>query len=669
MTKATIAFGVITSLGGVLLPARAEELPARRSPAGQVEQARSEGRSRVQYPNWNRDSCAPFSEAVRVGDLLILSGKIGTDAAGKLVSGGIKAETRHTLENIRRALEAYGSSLDDAVKCTVMLADVHEWKEMNEVYTTFFKKDRLPTRSALGGNGLAPGARVEIACWAVLANQTAAPGRPPGASAPARLATTDGAEGTARHQPTSWEDGIVTTKHEVAVAGRTLQYTARAGRLPILDNETGTVLARMFFTAYKLDSPPGPARRPLLFLWNGGPGANSSLVHLLGFGPRRLRADGSAVDNPGTWLDLTDLVFVDPVGTGYSRPVRAEYGPAFYQTRGDAESVAEFIRVYRNRFEAWDAPLFLGGESYGVTRAAGVADILERRGIPVHGAVLISGNLPLGQLTAEQQVALTLPSYTAAAFANKKLSPELQGDLPATLRQAEAWARTEYAALLARRDQLDDAQRQAALMQLARFTGLDPDQIDRETLSVGRGPFAQRLLAGRKQVVGHYDSRLVGPYDPSEKQYDPTKDPSLKGVISDVGVLRYFRNELQYRSDLSYQGPFGGGYPAPSSPRGDWMSVKWDFQASKGPQPEQPLLHALTANPRLQVLVASGCYDLACSYYANEYLASHLEPKLARNVTARTYRGGHAIYLDLDAQMELKRDVAQFIQNALGPAR
>src|SRR5262249_9239644 len=156
--------------------------------------------------------------------------------------------------------------------------------------------------------------------------------------------------------------------------------------------------------------------------------------------------------------------------------------------------------------------------------------------------------------------------------------------------------------------------------------------IDGEALGVSIGLFSQRLLADRKQVVGHYDSRLVGPYDPTEKQYDPTKDPSLKGGISAVGVLRYFRNELQYRNDLNYQGPFAGGYPPPTASRGDWMSVKWNFQASEGPQSEQPLLRAMMANPKLQVLAASGCYDLACGYYANEYLASHLEPKLARNV-------------------------------------
>ncbi len=282
------------------------------------------------------------------------------------------------------------------------------------------------------------------------------------------------------------------TKRQVTVAGRVLKYTARAGRLPILDNETGEVHGRIFFTAYTLDPAPGLRARPLTFLWNGGPGSSSSLVHLLGFGPRRLEPDGEAVDNPGTWLDQTDLVFVDPVGTGYSRPAKAEYGAEFYQTRGDAESVAEFIRVYRNRFEAWDAPIFLAGESYGVTRAAAVADVLQRRRINVNGVILIGLTLPLGQLTSELRTALTMPTYTAAAYANKKLEPELQNDLQATLRHAEKWAQTEYAPALARRDSLSDSERQLLLTQLARFTGLDRRLLDTKTLSVGMEQFSRR---------------------------------------------------------------------------------------------------------------------------------------------------------------------------------
>lgn len=484
------------------------------------------------------------------------------------------------------------------------------------------------------------------------------------------------------------EDQIVTTKHQITVGGRVLRYTAHAGRLPIIDNETGEVHGRIFFTAYTLDPALNKSPRPLTFLWNGGPGSSSSLVHLLGFGPRRLQPDGAAVDNQGTWLDHTDLVFVDPVGTGYSRPAKAEYGPEFYQTRGDAESVAEFIRVYRNRFEAWDAPLFLTGESYGVIRAAGVAEVLQRRRIAVDGVILIGLAPPLGQLTAEMRTALMLPTYTAAAFANKKLAPELQSDLEATLRQAEEWARNEYAAALARRDNLSDAERQAVIARLSRFTGLEASRLDSKTLSIGMEQFSQQLLADRNQVVGRYDSRLVGPRDPNEKLYDPTKDPSLKNIINDVGVVRYFRNELRYKSDLLYQGPFGGGYPPPTTFRGDWMSVRWNRNpaqatsssagqgapggataAGTGAPPEQPLRRAMVANPRLQTLSACGYYDLVCSYAANVYLAGHLDADIARNVIARGYSGGHALYTDPGAQMELKSDVVKFMQNAVATGR
>ncbi|HKE56733.1 MAG TPA: hypothetical protein VKB46_08530 [Pyrinomonadaceae bacterium] len=497
----------------------------------------------------------------------------------------------------------------------------------------------------------------------------------------------------------SVEDQIVTTKHQVIVAGRPLKYTARAGRLPILNNETGEVHGQLFFVAYTLDTP-ATKPRPLTFLWNGGPGSSSSLVHLLGFGPRRLQADGTAVDNQGTWLEQSDLVFVDPIGTGYSRPTKAEYGPEFYQTRGDAESVAEFIRVYRNRFDAWDAPIFLAGESYGVIRAAAVADVLQRRGLNVNGVVLMGLQLPLGQLNNDQRAALALPNYTAAAFANKRLEPALQSDLQSSLKQAEEWARTAYVAALGRKDQLSDSEKQAVIAQLTRFTGLDAKVVDAKTLTITMEAFTKQLLADRNQVVGRYDSRLVGPIDPQEQLYDPTKDPSLKDIINDIGVVRYFRNELQYKSDLKYQGPFGGGYPPPTSFRGDWMSVRWNRPAADAasasaprqgagtppapaatspspaatasptptPTPDQPLRRAMIANPKLQVFVACGYYDLVCDYAANNYLASHLDPEIPPNVVTRGYGGGHALYTDEKAQLEFKRDVVKFMQETLSSA-
>lgn len=478
------------------------------------------------------------------------------------------------------------------------------------------------------------------------------------------------------------EQTIVTTRHQISVEGRTLSYTVRAGKLPIIDNEAGDVHAYMFFSAYTLDHDVNQEPRPVTFLWNGGPGSSSSLVHLLGFGPRRVRHGDKPVDNQGTWLEFTDLVFVDPVGTGYSRPLKTEYGKEFYQTQGDAESVAEFIRVYRNRFEAWDAPLFLGGESFGVRRAAGVAEVLQRRGIDVDGVILISMALPLGELNPEMRTALMVPTYAAAAFAHRKLAPELLEDIEDTLRKAEEWAKTGYAPALKRRDDLSDEQRKSIISRLARFTGIDASLVNKKTLSINMPQFAVQLLRDQDRVIGRYDSRLTRALDPTEKQYNPLTDPSLKNIIDDISVLRYLRNELRYECDLPYQGPFGGGYPAPEKPRGDWMSVKWNWKpeerarASKAGDTEkaktriQPLQAAMTENPGLKVFMASGYFDLVCSFAANAHVADHLEPELKRNVVTRAYAGGHAIYTEESAQLEMKHDVAKFIRSALeGKAR
>lgn len=497
------------------------------------------------------------------------------------------------------------------------------------------------------------------------------------------------------------DEPIISSRHEVTVAGRTLRYTARAGRIPIRDNEAGDVHGQMFFVSYTLDRAAGQSPRPMTFVWNGGPGSNSALVHLVGFGPKRIApragarpGDGTRWNvevNPDTWLAETDLVFVDPIGTGYSRPTRAEYGREFYQTRGDAESVAEFIRVYRTRHDGWDAPLFLAGESYGVTRAAAVAEALETRGTEVNGVILLGLALPLGTTPPVMRTALGLPSLTVAAFANGKLAPDLQRDMAATLRQVERWAETEYARALARRDSLTDVERDSVVRALARFTGLDASLIDRRTLTVSRMQLGNYLLRKEGKFVGQYDSRMVGPLDTAQTQYDPTKDPSLADLLDDVAVLRYFRNELGYLNDLRYQGPFGGGYPPPTAFRGDWMSTRWDraTPAASAPgrsptqggapsqtrgqraardssaTPPQPLRHAMTINPSLRVLIGCGMYDLVCSYYANVASANNLEPSLRRNVIARSYPGGHAMYTDPRAHVLLGRDVAQFIRETL----
>ncbi len=306
------------------------------------------------------------------------------------------------------------------------------------------------------------------------------------------------------------DEPIVTTSHQVAIDGRTLSYTARAGRLPIRDNETGDVHGQMFFVSYTLDSPPSTPR-PLTFVWNGGPGSSSSLVHLLGFGPKVVRPGrppflikvrGSTLPTSCSSIRSARATAVRPgLNTARSsiRPAATPNLSASSYAYIATASKPAVAAVSRRR------------ELRRSTRAAGVADVLQRRRIQVSGVILIGLALPLGELSEELRAALMVPTYTAAAFVHKKLAPDLQKDMTATLAQAEKWAETEYAPALAKRDSLPEEDRRRVLAQLARFTGLDPGVADAKTLTIGMPQFTQHLLRHDKLVVGRYDSRLTGP--------------------------------------------------------------------------------------------------------------------------------------------------------------
>ena len=470
------------------------------------------------------------------------------------------------------------------------------------------------------------------------------------------------------------DEPIVVRHHQVTIDNRTLSYATRAGRIPIHDNDAGDIHGQMFFVSYTLDRADSAEPRPVTFAWNGGPGSNAGLVHLIGFGPKRLAPPAGAhnddahwvvQDNPGTWLDFTDLVFVDPMGTGYSRVTKPEYMAEFYQTRGDAAAIAEFIRVYSLRYSTADAAIFLAGESYGVTRAAHVADVLEQRGVPVRGVVLMGLELPLGRLSDRLRAALAVPNYTTAAHLHHKLAPELERDFPATLRRAESWAGAEYADALSSVKTLTPPQRDSTARALARFTGLSESAIDRQTLAVPYSEIGTQLLRSEGKVVGLYDVRKTAPLDTTTGPYDPRKDPSLTNLLDQVAVLRYIRTDLGYLNDLNYQGPWGGAYPPPTQFRGDWMSVRWDWKADTIFANSAPLERAMGTDASLRVLAACGSYDLICDYYANEWKAARLPPELRRRVTVKKYAGGHALYTDDVARLELRRDVEQFVHDAL----
>ncbi|HKD13055.1 MAG TPA: peptidase S10, partial [Candidatus Angelobacter sp.] len=362
----------------------------------------------------------------------------------------------------------------------------------------------------------------------------------------------------------------IVTHHEIHVGGKTLHYTATAGMMPIRNNE-GELEANMFFMAYTLDGQS--ERRPLTFSFNGGPGSASVWLHLGAIGPKRVKMQPEGmmpappyqlVDNEYTWLDQTDLVFIDPVGTGYSRAVKNDLNKKFLGVREDIQSVGEFIRLYLGRYERWSSPLFLVGESYGTTRAAGLSGYLVEHGIAFNGIMLISSVLNFETLEFtpgnDLPYILFLPSYATTAWYHKKLSPELEQDFQKLRNEVEQWAIGGYADALAKGDRLTPEERNATIERLALYTGLSKTYLDQANLRVDEGHFTKELLRDRKQVVGRLDSRFTGT-DRSLLGETSSYDPSMSAIRPPYTAMfnQYVRTELGYKSDLEYY-ILGGGF-------------------------------------------------------------------------------------------------------------
>ncbi|MBZ5596105.1 MAG: peptidase S10 [Acidobacteriia bacterium] len=473
-------------------------------------------------------------------------------------------------------------------------------------------------------------------------------------------------------KPSEKDEAPVVTHHEIRVSGRPLKYTVTTGMMPIRDAK-GDTEAHIFFMAYTLDGVSDASRRPLMFSFNGGPGSASVWLHLGAIGPKRvvMLANGEMpsppfhlVDNEYTWLDQSDLVFIDPVGTGYSRPTKPELGKKFWNLRGDIESVGEFIRMYLTRYERWTSPLFLVGESYGTTRAAGLSGYLIDRGIAFNGIVLVSSILNFQTLSFgkgnDLPYVLYLPSYTATAWYHHKLPPDLERDLRKTLKEVEGWAETGYAEALAKGDRLTAAERQATIDRLARYTGLEPRYIDNSNLRVPIFAFTKELLRDQKRTVGRLDSRFKG-VDESAATGAPEYDPSLAAIRPPYTTTfnNYVRGELGYKTDLEYY-ILGEGITSP------W---EWGPSSSRQgfPDTSDDLRSAFAKNPYMKLYVASGCFDLATPYFATEYTLTHmgLDPKLRGNIRTGEYEAGHMVYIDSKSLEKLKREVAGFLENAL----
>jgi carboxypeptidase C (cathepsin A) len=465
------------------------------------------------------------------------------------------------------------------------------------------------------------------------------------------------------------EEPPVVTRHETRIGGKLVKYTVTTGMMP-LRSEAGQTEARIFFMAYTVERTGPAAQRPLTFSFNGGPGSSSVWLHLGAIGPKRVKMldDGrmpappyQLVENDESWLDQTDLVFLDPVGTGYSRATKPELGRKFWGVQGDIESVGEFIRLYLSRYQRWGSPLFVVGESYGTTRAAGLAGHLIEKGIAFNGIVLISTilNFETARFTKGNDLpyVLFLPTYTATAWYHKRLPADLQAKpLRAVLDEVERWALGDYTLALAKGDRLSGGERQAVVDTLARYTGLDKSFLDQSEMRVEIQRFDKELLRDQKRTVGRLDSRFQGS-DALAAGERPDFDPSLAAIRPPYTAMfnDYVRAELGYKSDLTYH-ILGGGIGA------------WDWGTSNGfADVSESLRSAFAKNPHMKLLVAKGYYDLATPYFAVEYTLSHmgLDPALRRNVRTREYEAGHMMYIDKKELARLHQDVAAFLQDAI----
>lgn len=439
------------------------------------------------------------------------------------------------------------------------------------------------------------------------------------------------------------------TKHEMTVNGTKIPYTATAGTL-ILKKDDGKPSASMFYVAYTRDDAPDPSKRPLTFCFNGGPGSSSVWLHLGALGPKRVEMgpDGQApappyrlLDNQDTALDFTDLVFVDPVSTGYSREAPGENAAQFHGFEGDLKSVSEFIRLYTGRTDRWASPKYLAGESYGTTRAAALSEyLMSNQGIYLNGITLISSVLNFGTLDFSNgndlSYELFLPTYTSTAWYHRKLAGDLQSSLEKSVGEARRFAEGEYASALMKGDKLTAAERASVVKQIARLTGLSTAFIEEANLRISPSRFEKELLRGERRTIGRYDTRLEGE-DIDAAGERPGYDPSYASVLGAFTATfnDYIRTDLKYESDLNYEVLTDKVNP-------------WSFKEfeNRYVNVSGRLRDAMTQNQNLKVMIANGYYDLATPFFATEYTVSHLglEPPLQSHVSLTYCEAGHMLY-------------------------
>jgi carboxypeptidase C (cathepsin A) len=461
------------------------------------------------------------------------------------------------------------------------------------------------------------------------------------------------------------KEHTVVTKQTLQVNGQPLRYTATAGTI-VLKNDQDKPEASIFYIAYTRDDVTDRSRRPIFFSFNGGPGTASVWMHMGFTGPRRVLYDDEGfmpqppfrlVDNEYTILDVADIVYIDPVATGYSRMAPGEDPHKFHGVMEDIRAVGEFIRIYTTRHGRWGSPKFLIGESYGTTRAAGlVGHLQQEHQMYFNGVVLVSMTGLDVQPGADLLYALSLPHYAATAWYHRALAPDLQRKpLREVLAEAEQYALGPYLDALVKGDRLGAAEAKAVASEVARLSGLSAEYVLRSNLRIERGRFRKELLRARGLTVGRLDSRYTG-RDKDAAGENIEFDPAMEawnGPFAAV-VNQYLRDELKWESDQKY------------NIWGDVRPWRRDERTNVG----ELLRRAMTQNPYLRVLVLSGYYDGATDYFSAQYTMSHLDPSgtIKDRISFAFYESGHMMYVRKSDLAKAKRDLVAFVEAALAKA-
>lgn len=456
-------------------------------------------------------------------------------------------------------------------------------------------------------------------------------------------------------------DSTVVTKHEVTVKGQRFGYTATTGTQPVWD-EDGKAIAALYYTYYERNDINNRAERPLVISFNGGPGSASVWMHIAYTGPRLLKIDDEGYpiqpygikENPYSILDVADIVFINPVNTGFSRILDKDVNKStFFGTNADIKYLAEWINTFVTRVNRWESPKYLIGESYGTTRVSGLAlELQNNQWMYLNGVILVSPtDLGLDR-SGPVDMALRLPYYAATAWYHKVLPADLQQkDLMDVLPEVEAFTINEYIPAMVRAGSMSEQEKKQIAAKIARYSGISEKVVLQNNLDIGTSFFWKELLRDKGYTVGRLDSRYLG-IDKADAGVRPDFNAELTSWLHSFtpAINHYIRNDLNYKTDIKYN-MFGPVHP-------------WDRSNDRT---GENLRQAMAQNPYLHVLVQSGYYDGACDYFNAKYNMWQMDPsgKLQDRMSFAGYRSGHMMYLRKDDLEKGNEDIREFIKKSL----